>query len=141
MAKVFLHDRRHGHAQRCSEILNRHLALPFVICEQFDQASRQVLRVAWAIKIQRDFLSGCHLPEIGNVRGDDRHSVGAGQMCYTAASCGRRIRHNRDGRCLKEIRQLVFVNVAGELDGGARIFFSHRLHVTVSLGMVSPRDH
>jgi hypothetical protein len=88
VAQILLHDGRHGHAQRCSEVLRSHFALPLGVCEQLDQAPRKILRISRLIKIEREFLPGCHLPEVGNVRGDDGHTVGAGQVCDTAASGG-----------------------------------------------------
>jgi hypothetical protein len=78
VAQIFLYDGWHGHAQRRSEVLRAHFALLLTIRKQLDQASRKVLRVSRLIKIQREFLAGCHLPEIGNVRRDDGHSVGTG---------------------------------------------------------------
>jgi hypothetical protein len=78
VAEIFLDDGGHRHAQGSREVLRTHFTLPLAICQQIDQASRKILRISRLIKIQRQFLAGCHLPEIGNVCGDDRHSIGAG---------------------------------------------------------------
>jgi hypothetical protein len=88
MTKIFLHDHGHRHAQGCAEILHRHGALFFAIRKQLDQAARQILCVAGAIKINRQFLALSHLSKIRNVRGNNGYSISASQMRYAAAAGG-----------------------------------------------------
>jgi hypothetical protein len=89
VAKILLHDVRHGHAQRRSEILCRHALLLLRILQQIDQAISKALRVSRRIKLKRQFLSLRHLPEVRQIGGNDRHAISAGQVSHPAAACGR----------------------------------------------------
>ena len=62
-------------------------------------------------------------------------------MRDSAATGGRRVGHDGDGRALEKIGQSIFVDVPGELDFRiCRILFLHRLHVTRGMGMISSGD-
>jgi hypothetical protein len=101
MAKIFLHDVGHGHAQGRREILCRHPLLLLRILQQVDEAFGETLSVSWWIKLDGQFLPQSHLPEVGQISGNDRHAVSAGQVSHAAATRRRRIGHDRDGRALK----------------------------------------
>ena len=89
MPYVFLHHVRHRHAQARREILHRHPVLLFRVLKKIRQAIGQSLRSSRWIKFDGEFFALCHLPEIRNVSGDNRYTVGAGQV-RNAAAAGRR---------------------------------------------------
>jgi len=81
-----------------------------------DQAVREPCRVSGRIKLEGEFLLLRHLPEVRQVRANDRDSISARQMSNTTASCGRRVGHDSDSGTLKQIWQRVLWNIAAELD-------------------------
>jgi hypothetical protein len=101
MAKILLHDIRHGHAQPGREILCRHHLLLLGILQQVDEALGETLSVSRRIKLDGQFLVLPHLPEVRQVSADDRHTISAGQVSNAAAPRGRGIGHDRNGRALK----------------------------------------
>jgi hypothetical protein len=86
VAEILLHDVRHGHAERRSEVLRRHLLLLFRILEKSDKAICQVLGIPRLIKLDRQLLSFRHLTEVCDVGAHDRDAVGAGQVSDPTAS-------------------------------------------------------
>jgi hypothetical protein len=95
LAKILLHDGRHGHAQGGGKILDRHRLLFGRILEESDETIGQSLTVCSLMKLNRQFLAIRHLPEVGQVRAHDRNSIGAGQMGHATAARGRGIGHHR----------------------------------------------
>lgn len=63
-------------------------------------------------------------------------------MRNAAATGRRRVRHDRDGRALKQLRQIVFGYVSEKLDAfvSGTLGF-HRLDVALCLRMVATRNH
>lgn len=141
MAQIFLHNRGHGHAQGGGKILHRHGFLFFRVGQQANQAASQILGVTGLIKLDGEVLAVSHLTKIAEIGADNRHPVGACQMGHAAASGGRRVGHDGEGRSLKEIGQPVFMHVACELDLVAGVLAPHRFHITCSLRMVTAGDN
>jgi hypothetical protein len=88
MAEILLHNVRHGHAKRRSEVLRRHLLLFFRVLKKSDQAIRQVLSISRLIEVDRQILSLRHLTEVFDVGAHDGNSVGAGQVSDSATAGG-----------------------------------------------------
>jgi hypothetical protein len=78
VAKIFLHDIRHGHAQRGREILCSHLLLLLGIPQQVHDALGKALRASRGIKLDCQLFALRHLPEVRQISGNHRHTVGAG---------------------------------------------------------------
>lgn len=81
-----------------------------------DQAVREPSRVSGRIKLEGEFLFLRHLPEVRQIRANDRDSVGTRQMGNTTASRGRRVGHDSDSGALKQIWQRVLWDIAAEFD-------------------------
>lgn len=94
MAKIFLHDVGHRHAQSGREILGRHQLLPVGILQQVDNALGEALSTSRGIELYGEFLGLRHLPEIGQIRAHNRYAIGARQVSNAATPRGRRIRHD-----------------------------------------------
>jgi hypothetical protein len=142
MTQIFQDDGRHRHAQRGGKILHRHSVLLFLIGQKVNQAIRQILRAARLIELDRELFAIGHLAKICQVRTHDRYPISARQMGYSAATCRRRVRHYSNRRTLEKIRELILLNVAGELDRRiAYVLFLQRLHVSRSLRMIASTDH
>jgi hypothetical protein len=62
--------------------------LLFRILKKVPQAIGQSLRISRRIEFDRKFFALRHLPEIGNVGRDNRHTVSACQVRNTAATGG-----------------------------------------------------
>jgi len=88
VAEVFLHDVRHGHAERRSKVLRRHFLLFVRVLQKPEKAIREVLRVPRLIELNGQFFSFGHLAEVGQVGTNDGHSVGARQVRDSAAAGG-----------------------------------------------------
>lgn len=80
-----MNDRRHRHPQRRREILYSHRLLLLRTRQKCDQATCQVVRIAWFVEVNRNILAVRHLPKIRQVRTNDRHAVGTGEMRDAAA--------------------------------------------------------
>lgn len=89
MSQVFLHHVGHRHAECSREILDCHGLLLLRVLEKFLQAICQALGISGRVKVERQFLALCHLPEVSKVRGNNRNAVGASQVRHPAASRGR----------------------------------------------------
>jgi hypothetical protein len=87
VAQIFLHDRRHRHAQRRRKILHRHRLLLFLICDKPNQAPGQVIRASRLVKLNRQLLAVGHLAKILKISTHNRHAIRASQMRHAAASC------------------------------------------------------
>lgn len=112
------------------------------VLQQFNQAIGQSLRVAGRIELDRKIFSLRHLPEVGEIGADDRHSVSTRQVRDAAASGGRGVRHDGHARALKQIGQGVFRNIAAKFDlvpVGAEL--AHQVSVARGLRMVSSGNH
>jgi hypothetical protein len=101
VAKIFLHDVGHRHAQPRGEILDRHRLQLLRIFEQVGQTIRQSLNIPWRIKLNCQLLALRHLPEVEQIRANNRHSIRARQVSHSAASRRRRIWHHGNGGRLK----------------------------------------
>jgi hypothetical protein len=88
VAKIFLHDVWHSHAQPCGEILRRHRLLLRGVLQQLHQAVCEPLTVSRRVKLDGKFLALRHLTKVGQVRTNDRYPVSAGEMRNPAASRG-----------------------------------------------------
>lgn len=86
MPYVLLHHVGHGHAQARGEILHRHPVLLFRVLKKVRQAIGQALGISRRIKFDGQFFPLRHLPEIGNIGRDNRHTVGACQVRNAAAT-------------------------------------------------------
>jgi len=85
--EIFLHDVGHCHAQRRREVLLCHRPLFFGILKELGQAVRKASCISGRIKLNRQVLALCHLPEVAQVCADDGHAVGTSQVCDSAAPC------------------------------------------------------
>jgi len=103
MAQILQNDVRHGHAQGGGKILFRHGLLLHGISEEANQTIGQIPGVAGLVKLDGHALAVRHLAKILKIGAHDRHSVSAGQVRDPAATRGRRVRHDGDGRALEEI--------------------------------------
>lgn len=88
VAKIFLNDIGHGHAQPGGKVLCRHCALLVGILQELDQAVCQPACVSGRIEFDGQFLALRHLPEVWQIRAKDGYSVSAREMSDAAASCG-----------------------------------------------------
>ncbi len=88
MPYVFLHDVGHGHAQGRREILHGHLVLLLRVLKKVRQAISQSLSFSGRIKFDGEFFPLRHLPEIRNIRGDNRYTVSARQVRNAATTGG-----------------------------------------------------
>ncbi len=75
VAKIFLNYIGHGHAQRRGEVLRRHGGLLVRILQQPDQAFGEALSVSGRIKLNRQFLALRHLPEVAEIRTNNRYAI------------------------------------------------------------------
>jgi hypothetical protein len=142
MAHVLLDNGRHRHPQSGGKILLRHGLLSCRIGEEPDQAGGQVFGTPGTIELNRQFFTIRHLTEIGKIRADDRHTVGAGEVGNAAAPRRRTVWHDGDGRTLKKIGQSILVDISGELDAGvSRVLFLDGLDIPGCLGMVCSAHH
>jgi hypothetical protein len=142
MAHVLLDDGRHRHPQSRRKILLRHRLLSCRIGEEPDQTGGQVFGTAGTIELNRQFFTIRHLAEVGKIRADDRHTVGAGEVGNPAAPRRRTVRHDGDRGTLKKIGQSILVDVSGELDVGiSRVLFLDRLDIARCLRMVGSAHH
>jgi hypothetical protein len=142
MAQIFQNDVGHRHAKGRGKILLRHCLLAGRVSKEANQASGQILSVAGFVKLNRHPLAIGHLAKILKVRAHDRNSVGTGQVRDTAATRGRRVRHDRDGRVLEKIGQSILMHVAGEFDFRVcRALVFHRLHIARGVRMVPSSNH
>jgi hypothetical protein len=142
MAKIFLHDVRHSHAQCSRKILLRHRLLLHRVLKKADQTICEISSIPSFVKSDRQFLSFRHLPKVGQVRTNNGHTVSAGQMRDSAATCRRGIRHHSDGRSLEKIGQIVLVNVAREFNSRIPLpLFLQRFDITASVRMIPSSDN
>jgi hypothetical protein len=94
------------------------------------------------IKLNGQFLSLRHLAEVHQVGTNDGYTIRTGEMGHTAASRGGRIRHDRDGSTLEQIRECVFRHIAAEFDSiVARPLLLNGFRVTSGLRVVAPGNH
>jgi len=101
MPQIFLHHVGHGHAQCGRKILRGHGLLLVGILQKLHHAIRQSLGVSRRKEVDRQFFSHGHLPEVGQIGGNDRHPVSTGQVRHSAATGGRRIGHHCNTRALE----------------------------------------
>jgi hypothetical protein len=101
VAKIFLHDVWHGHAQRRREILCPHPLLLLRVLQQVHDALGKALSASRGIKLDSHLFPLRHLPEVRQISGNHWYAVGAGQVSHTAAARGRRIGHDCNSRALK----------------------------------------
>jgi len=87
--QIFLHDVGHCHAQSGSEVLRGHRVLLLGIFQEANQTVSEIVAVSCPIKFDRQFFSLSHLPKIGKVRTNNRHSILAGEMGHAAGTGGR----------------------------------------------------
>jgi hypothetical protein len=126
VAKIFQDDVRHRHTKRHGKILLRHGFLFERVGEKANQALRQVAGVAGLVELDCHSFAIRHLAKIIEIGTNDRHSIGAGQVRYPAASGRRRVGHYGNRRTLEKVGQSLFVNVAGKFN--ARIALAFLLH-------------
>lgn len=141
MPQIFSNDDGHGHAQRGREVLQGHSAQILGTLQEMSHTIAQIVGVAGPIEFNCEILFFGHLPEILQVGADDRNAIGACQMRHAARPRGRRIWHDERRSALKQILDLVFLDVTGELNTGmGSILFLHRLDVSGGLGMIAAGD-
>jgi hypothetical protein len=141
MPEIFLHNVRHGHAKRSREILHRQVALFLRVVQKLKQTFCKSFGVARGIKIYRQLFALCHLAKVWDICANDWHTKRAREMRHTAAASRRRVRHHRHTGSLEQIGQIIFLNVAAELDSGiSGILLFHRLDISCSLRMIAATD-
>ncbi len=100
------------------------------------------MRISRREEIDRQFFTLTHLPEIWQIGTDNRDAKSTCQVCHSAASRGRRIRHYRDRGALKQIGQITLGDVAAKLDSSiSRTLLAHGFDVARRLWMIASRDY
>jgi hypothetical protein len=75
--QVFLHDIGHSHPQPSREVLHRHPVLLLRVLEKIKQAVCQSLGISRGVELNCQLFALGHLPEIGDIGGDNRNAVRA----------------------------------------------------------------
>jgi hypothetical protein len=78
LADIFLHDVRHSHSQSRRIILRCHRLLLLLVRQKPNQAVRQLQSISRLEKIYGQFFAIRHLAEVGQIRTNNGHSIGAG---------------------------------------------------------------
>jgi len=141
-AKIFPNDPRHGHMQGDGEILQSHGLLPLGRLQKLQQHGRQANIIAGPVRFNCESFLFCQLTEVANVGCDDRNTVLARQVRYSAGSCRRRVGHHGYSGAAEEIANRRFWDIAGKFD--LRIMavtFGDRFHVARRVGMISTCHH
>jgi hypothetical protein len=106
-----------------------------------EQTICKTLSLAGWIKLNRQLLTGRHLPKVCDVRANDRNPVRTSQVRYSTATGGRGVGHHSDAGTLEQLRQTSLGNIPEEFDPWiASMQTLHRVGVAASLGMIAACD-
>jgi len=124
------------------EILQSHGLLPLGRLQKLQQHGRQANIIAGPVRFNCESFLFCQLTEVANVGCDDRNTVLARQVGYSAGSCRRRVGHHGYAGAAEEIANRRFWDIAGKFD--LRIMavtFGDRFYVARRVGMISTCHH
>jgi len=124
------------------EILQSHGLLPLGRLQKLQQHGRQANIIARPVKFNCESFLFCQLTEVANVRCDDRNTVLARQVGYSAGSCRRGVRHHGYAGAAEEIANRRFWDIAGKVNLRVMaVTFGDRFYVARRIGMISTCHH
>ncbi len=117
-AQILANNLGHGHAQGRGEILLRHFLQPFWMVEKQVQLGRQAFCVAGFVEFDCDAFIARHIAKVVDSRRYYGDAEFARQVRHTAGAGGRRIWQHQHTGLAEQLRNVVFLHVAGEFNDG-----------------------